>query len=131
MKEVLKFLTDSGVFYIATVDGDKPRVRPFGAICEFEGKLYITTNNQKKVFKQITKNPNIEISSMTPDGKWLRLSAEAVLDNRAIARRAMLDANPSIQGMYSENDGIMEVLYLKNSTATICSFTDEPKTYKF
>ncbi|MBQ9328750.1 MAG: pyridoxamine 5'-phosphate oxidase family protein [Solobacterium sp.] len=131
MKQALQFLADAGTFYLATVDGDQPRVRPFGAVAEFEDKLYIITNNQKDVFKQIQVNPKIEISGMTKDGKWIRLSAEAVRDERREARKAVLDANPGLRGMYNEDDGKIEVLYLKNASATICSFTEAPVSFTF
>lgn len=131
MKQVLQFLKDAGTFYIATSDGDQPRVRPFGAVCEFEGKLYIPTNNQKKVFAQMMKNPKIEICGMA-DGKWIRVEAEVVNDTRREARSAMLEEyGDGLKSMYSLDDGIFEVLYLKNATATICSFTAEPVVIKF
>ncbi len=131
MEKALQFLKDSGVFYIATIDGDQPRVRPFGAACEFEGRLYITTNNQKPVYRQIEKNPKVEISSMTKDGRWIRLSASLVRDDRYEARHAMFEANPSLRRMYDENDGKFEVLYLKDAEAVICSFTAAPETFRF
>ena len=130
MKETLEFLKKAGTFYLATMDGDQPRVRPFGAVCEFEGKLYLVTNNKKDVYKQIMANPKIEISAMA-DGKWIRLSGEAVQDPRREAKKAMLDANPGLRGMYNEDDGIVEVLYLRNATAVFCSFTDAPVTHTF
>lgn len=130
MKETLEFLKKAGTFYLATMDGDQPRVRPFGAVCEFEGKLYLITNNKKDVYKQIMANPKIEISGMA-DGKWIRLSGEAVQDPRREAKKAMLDANPGLRGMYNEDDGIVEVLYLRNATAVFCSFTDAPVTHTF
>ncbi len=136
MEKALKFLKDCGVFYLATVEDDQagaapsPRVRPFGAVCGFEGRLYIITNNQKKVFDQMQKNQKVEISGMA-GGKWIRLSGEAVRDTRREARVAMLEANPSLGGMYNADDGVMEVLYLKNAEASICSFTDAPETWTF
>ena len=130
MKETLEFLKKAGTFYLATMDGDQPRVRPFGAVCEFEGKPYLVTNNKKDVYKQIMANPKIEISGMA-DGKWIRLSGEAVQDPRREAKKAMLDANPGLRGMYNEDDGIVEVLYLRNATAVFCSFTDAPVTHTF
>ena len=130
MKETLEFLKKAGTFYLATMDGDQPRVRPFGAVCECEGKLYLVTNNKKDVYKQIMANPKIEISGMA-DGKWIRLSGEAVQDPRREAKKAMLDANPGLRGMYNEDDGIVEVLYLRNATAVFCSFTDAPVTHTF
>ena len=131
MKEVLQFLQDAGVFYIATMDGDQPRVRPFGAINEFEGKIYIITSNEKDVYKQMQKNPKVEISGMNKEGKWIRLSCEVVRDDRTEAKKSMLDANPSLRAMYSEEDGKMEVLYFKNAKAVICSFTEAPAAYQF
>ncbi len=128
MKEVLEFLKLCRVYYIATMDGDQPRVRPFGAQCGFEGRLYLTTSNQKAVYAQMKANPKIEISGMAPDGRWIRLTAEAVFDERREARQAMLEANPELGGLYSLDDGKFEVFYLQNATAVICSFTAPPVT---
>ncbi len=130
MEEVLNFLKESGTFYLATVEGDQPRVRPFGAVCGFEGKIYIVTNNQKKVYAQMMQNPKVEISGMV-GGKWIRIEAEAVRDDRREARVAMLEANPGLSRMYSADDGLVEVLYLKNATATVSSFTEAPVVYQF
>lgn len=130
MNEALQFLQKAGTFYLATVDGDQPRVRPFGAVCEFEGKLYIVTNNEKDCYKQMIANSKVEISGMA-DGKWIRLTAEAIRDDRREARVAMLEANKSLRNMYNENDGRVEVLYLKNATVSICSFTEAPVTFRF
>lgn len=130
MNEALQFLQKAGTFYLATVDGDQPRVRPFGAVCEFEGKLYIVTNNEKDCYKQMIANSKVEISGMA-DGKWIRLTAEAIRDDRREARVAMLEVNKSLRNMYNENDGRVEVLYLKNATVSICSFTEAPVTFRF
>ena len=130
MNEVYQFLKKCETYYLATIDGNKPRVRPFGTIDMFEGKLYIQTGKRKSVSKQIKENPNIEISGMS-GGKWIRVEAEAVLDERIEAQKHMLDEYPSLQGMYQPGDGNTEVFYLKNVTAQICSFTDEPKIFKF
>ena len=130
MEEILKYLRECQTFYIATMDGDQPRVRPFGAVAEFEGRLYFITNNQKNVFKQMSMNPKIEISGVNK-GTWIRLEAKAVVDSRREAREKMLSENPSLSRMYSVDDGIMEVLYLQNATATISSFTAAPKVIKF
>ncbi|SHO44285.1 pyridoxamine 5'-phosphate oxidase family protein [Anaerocolumna xylanovorans] len=130
MKEILEFLRECQTFYLATCEEGQPRVRPFGAVAEYKGKLYITTNNKKNVFKQLLANPKFEISGMDK-GKWIRLEGVAVHDNRLAAREEMLAQNPSLTGMYSADDGIMEVLYLKDAIATICSFTEEPKVIKF
>ena len=130
MKEAVEFLKKCGVFYLATVEGDQPRVRPFGALNVFEDKLYIITNNTKDVFQQMKVNPKVEISGMA-EGKWIRLTAEAVRDERFEARQAMLDANPSLRSMYNEEDEIMEVLYLTNAPGAICSFTEPPIPFSF
>ena len=130
MEKALKFLKECGTFYIATVEGDQPRVRPFGAVCAFEGKLYITTNSRKKVYDQMMKNPKVELSGMV-GGSWIRLAAEVVRDDRREARKAMLDDNPGLRNLYGEDDGILEVLYLKNASAEICSFTDAPQRWTF
>lgn len=130
MDEVFDFLKKCRVFYLATVDGNKPRVRPFGAINVFEGKLYIQTGKIKNVSKQMQLNPNIEICGFA-DGKWIRLEGKVVRDDRIEAKESMLDANPELKGMYSANDDNTEVLYLENAKATFCSFTELPKVVEF
>lgn len=130
MKEVYDFLKECNVFYIATIDGDRPRVRPFGALNIFEDKLYIQTGKIKNVSKQMKINPNIEITGFSK-GKWIRLEAEVVEDNRREAKVSMLDANPELKGMYSADDDNTEVLYLKNAKASINSFTEDPIFIEF
>ena len=131
MNEVVDYLKSCGTFYLATTDGDQPHVRPFGAVCEFEGKLYIVTNNRKKVYAQMADNAKIEICGMQK-GTWIRIEAEAAHDSRREARVAMMDANKaSLSSMYTVDDNLMEVLYLKNATATIYSFTAEPRIITF
>ena len=119
------------MFYLATTQGDQPHVRPFGALGIYEDKLYIQTGNIKKVFKQMKKDPKIEICAMDKDGTWIRIESTVVQDDRIEARQHMLDANPSIKSMYAANDGNCEVLYLKDATATFYSFTGAPKTVTF
>ena len=126
MEEVLNFLRDCGTYYLATVEWDQPRVRPFGTINIFEGKLYIQTGKSKKVSKQIQANPKVEISG-TLDWRGIRVSWEVVRDERVEAKKSMLDRYPELRGMYDENDHNTEVLYFKNATATIYSFTAEPR----
>lgn len=126
MEEVLNFLRDCGTYYLATVEWDQPRVRPFGTINIFEGKLYIQTGKSKKVSKQIQANPKVEISG-TLDWRWIRVSWELVRDERVEAKKSMLDRYPELRGMYDENDHNTEVLYFKNAMATIYSFTAEPR----
>ncbi|MCR5689549.1 MAG: NimC/NimA family protein [Clostridiales bacterium] len=131
MEEVYNYLKECGTFYIATVDGDRARVRPFGAIDIFEGKLYIQTGNVKPVFRQMMDKPGIEICAMGKNGSWIRISATAVRDDRYEARAHMLEANPGLKNMYAADDGNCEVLYLKDATATISSFTEAPKVINF
>lgn len=130
MQETYDFLKKCGVFYLATIDGDKPRVRPFGAINIFENKLYFQTGKIKNVSKQISKNNNIEISAFT-EGKWIRLEGKLISDDRLEAKENMLDNNPELKNMYKADDDNTEVLYIKDATATIYSFTDAPVVYKF
>lgn len=127
MNEVYDFLKKCGVFYLATVDGDKPRVRPFGAVNIFEDKLYIQTGKIKNVSRQMQKNPNVEICGFH-DGKWIRLEGKVVRDERREAKESMLNENPSLKSMYSVDDDNTEVLYFSDAKATIFSFTDAPKT---
>jgi len=130
MKEVYEFLKDCGVYYLATIDGDYPRVRPFGTAEIFEDHLYIETGKKKEVFKQIEKNNKVELCAFK-DGKWLRLSGELVVDDRVEAKKDMLDKNPELRSMYSEYDDNTVVLYFKNAKATISSFDGESKIIEF
>ena len=130
MQRVVDFLKEAGTYYLATIDGDRPRVRPFGTVNVFEGKLYIQTGKVKDVSKQIHANPKVEICAFK-DADWVRISGELVEDDRREARVSMLEAYPSLQGMYSADDGNTEVFYLKNATATFSSFTKAPETIEF
>ena len=130
MERAAKFLKDAGTYYLATVEGDQPRVRPFGTVNVFEGRLYIQTGKVKDVSKQLHTNPKAEICAFK-DGEWLRLAGEFVEDDRREARQSMLDAYPSLQGMYSADDGNTEVFYIKNATATYSSFTKAPEVVSF
>lgn len=130
MEKTCQFLKDAGVYYLSTVEGDQPRVRPFGTAHIFEGKLYIQTGKVKPVAKQILKNPKAEICAFK-DGTWLRLAGELVEDDRLEAKKAMLDAYPSLRGMYDENDGNTAVFYFQNATATFSSFSAAPEVHIF
>ena len=130
MKEVYEFLKKCETYYIATIDGDQPRVRPFGTVNIFENKLYIQTGKKKNVSKQIKKNPKIEICAKNGD-YWIRLQAIAVNDDRVEAKQDMLDKYPNLKNMYSATDNNCQVLYLKNAIATISSFKEESKVIKF
>lgn len=128
MQEILDFFRDCKTFYLATVENDQPRVRPFGAVCVYDGKFYIVTNNKKNCYRQMLANPKVELCGML-DGKWMRLEGEVAVDARRAAREAMLDVNPSLKRMYSADDGLMEVLYFTKGTAVLSSFTAAPVTY--
>ena len=130
MQEVYEFLKKCGTYYLATVEGDQPRVRPFGTIDLFEGKLYIQTGKVKSVSKQIQANPKVEICAFM-DGKWLRVAGKLVRDDRYEAKKHMLDAYPSLQAMYKPEDDNTEVLYFEEAEATFSSFTEAPKTIRF
>ena len=130
MQEIYEFLKKCGTYYLATVDGDQPRVRPFGTTNIFENKLYIQTGKKKSVSKQMKKNPKIEICGMNGD-QWIRIQAVAVEDDRVEAKTSMLDAYPNLKSMYSATDDNTQVLYLKNATATIYSFTSPPEIINF
>lgn len=130
MEEVYQFLKKCGSYYIATMDGDQPRVRPFGSLLIFENRLYFQTGKIKNVAKQLAKNPRVEICAMT-DGKWIRVEAIAVEDDRIEARQAMLDAHAQLKGMYAADDGNCEVLYLKDATATFSARGEKPRSVTF
>ena len=130
MKEVQQFLKDAGTYYLATVDGDLPKVRPFGTAEIYDNHLYIQTGKKKDVFKQIEKNPNVELCAYK-DGDWIRVSGKLVLDDRVEAKKDMLDKNPYLRNMYNENDDNTAVLYFESGKAIISSFTKEPKEIDF
>jgi uncharacterized pyridoxamine 5'-phosphate oxidase family protein len=130
MEEVFKFLKEAETYYLATVEGDQPRVRPFGTVDLFEGKLYIQTGKAKNVSKQIQANPKVELCAFK-NGEWVRVAGTLVRDDRREAKVHMLEAYPSLQGMYSPDDDNTEVLYFKDATATFASFTAAPKTVTF
>ena len=130
MQEVYEFLKQCGTYYLATVEGDQPRVRPFGTVAIFEGRLYIQTGKVKDVSKQIQQNPKVEICAFQ-NGTWLRLAGTLVRDDRAEAKAHVLDDFPNLKAMYSAEDDNTEVLYFENATATFSSFTSEPKTVQF
>ena len=130
MERVLKFLKEAETYYLATVDGDQPRVRPFGTAVIFEGKLYIQTGKSKDVSKQLHKNPKFEICAFK-GGDWIRIAGTLVEDDRREARQAVLDEYPQLQSLYSADDGNTEAFYIKDAVATISSFTKAPEIIKF
>jgi len=130
MKHVYDFLKHAETYYLATTEGDQPRVRPFGTIHLYEGKLYIQTGKVKPVSRQLMENPKAEICAFQ-DGKWLRVTCEVIEDDSAEARKSMLDAYPALRAMYNENDGNTQVFYLKNAVAVFSSFSEPPVTEEF
>ena len=130
MDRVIDFLKKSIVFYLATDDNGQPRVRPFGGVCAFENKLYIATDNKKNVFKQMLKNPRVEISAMY-DNRWIRIEALAISEDSTGAKKTILNQYEFMRKTYTENDGLFEVFYLKEGTATIYSYSGDPETILF
>jgi uncharacterized pyridoxamine 5'-phosphate oxidase family protein len=133
VREVYEFIKGCGNYYLATVEGDQPRVRPFGSLAIFEGKIYFQTGKVKNVSKQISVNPKVEICAYDNKGKWIRVQAVAVEDERREAKQFLLDAYPELKNMYSADDNNTQVLYLKDVSAGFYSFTDtgEPKVVEF
>jgi uncharacterized pyridoxamine 5'-phosphate oxidase family protein len=130
MQTVNDFLKKAGTYYIATTDGEQPRVRPFGTINLFEGKLYLQSGKKKDFAKQIAQNPKVEICAFDGD-TWLRLAATLVADDRAEAQESMLEAYPQLKGMYAVNDGNNVVFYLQEATAIFASFSGEAREVRF
>ena len=130
MERVLKFLKEADTYYLATVEGNQPRVRPFGTAVMFEGKIYIQTGKSKNVSKQLHINPKFEICAFK-GGEWIRIAGTLVEDDRREARQAVLDDYPQLQSMYSADDGNTEAFYIKDAVATISSFTKAPEIIKF
>ncbi|MCR5124252.1 MAG: pyridoxamine 5'-phosphate oxidase family protein [Treponema sp.] len=129
MDEIYEFIKKCGTYYLATVEDGQPRVRPFGTVNIFEGKLYIQTGRKKDVSKQIQKNPKVELCCFN-GSEWCRVAGELVDDNRIEPKKAMLESYPELKKMYSAEDENTQVLYLKNATATLSSFAAPPKVMK-
>lgn len=129
-KDVVDFIKKAGVYYLATMDGDQPRVRPFGTINLYNDKVYIQTGKVKEVSKQIAKNPKVEISAFV-DGEWIRLSGKLVNDDSVEAKKSMLDNYPDLKAMYDAEDDNTQVLYFEDAEATLLSFTKPPETVTF
>lgn len=130
MERICNFLKEVGVYYLATVEGDQPRVRPFGTAHIFEGKLYIQTGKVKSVSKQLAVNPKAEICAFK-DGAWIRVAGELIEDDRVEAKKSMLDAYENLRGMYDENDDNTQVLYFKSGVATFSSFGAPAEVIEF
>ena len=130
IEKVYQFLDEAKTYYLATVEGDQPRCRPFGTALLYDGKLYIQTGKVKAVSKQIAANPKVEICAFN-GGKWLRVAGELVNDDSRDVKVAMLEKMPMLKKMYSADDDNTQVLYFKNATATFCAFTEAPEVFKF
>ena len=130
IEKVYQFLDEAHTYYLATAEGDQPRVRAFGTALLYDGRLYIQTGKVKPVSHQIAANPKVEICAFN-GGKWLRVEGELVNDDDREVKVAMLEKMPSLKGMYSPDDGNMQMLYFKNATATFSSFTEAPETVTF
>lgn len=130
IEKVTQFLKEAQTYYLATVEGDQPRVRPFGTAHIFEGKLYIQTGKKKDVSRQLLANPKAEICAFK-GGEWIRIAGELVEDDRLEARQSLLDAYPSLQNMYAADDGNTQVFYFRNARATVSAFTHEPEEIDF
>lgn len=130
MERVCKFLKDAGVYYLATMDGERPRVRPFGTAHIYEGKLYIQTGKAKPVSRQIAQNPKVEICAFK-DGEWVRVAGELAEDDRREARVSMLEAYPQLKAMYDPDDGNTQVLYFAHAVATFSGFGKPDEIVEF
>ena len=130
MNNIVEELRKTGIFYVATIDGNQARVRPFSSVTEFEGNLYLCTNNQKEVYKQIMLNPQIEICGMGKGGTWIRITGTAIRDDRDVVRKAMLEDPTGPSNLYTVGDGIFEVLKIENPVCIKYSMTSEPEEIK-
>lgn len=130
MNKVVEMMKKSRVFYVATIDGNQPRVRPFSSVCEFENEAYLCSGNFKEFYKQIKNNPNVEITGMIDDVSWLRISATLSEDDRVEVQKAMLDDETGPKGLYQPGDGKFVTFKLANVKAFIHSFVAEPKEIK-
>ena len=129
LQMVCGFLKDCGTYYLATVDGEQARVRPFGTAELIDGKLCILTGKSKDVSKQIQKNPNVEICAYG-EGRWLRIAGKLIRDDSRDVKVKMLEAYPHLRANYNEDDDNMEVLYFEDATASFASFGGPARTFK-
>ena len=130
IEKVYQFLDEAGMYFLATKDGDQPRVRPFGTVLLMKDRLYIQTGKVKDVSKQIAADPKVEICAFK-DGTWLRVSGELENDDDYDVKVAMLDKMPDLKARYSADDDNMQMLYFKNAAATFSSFTAAPERVEF
>ncbi len=130
MNEILQFLTDNHIFYLATIDGSTPKVRPFGFVMAYKGKLCFCTNNFKDVYRQLKVNPEFEISSTSETMEWIRLKGEATFITNLDSKQAVLDAEPSLKKIYSIDDPTFEVFCADKVEATFYNMKGETRTVK-
>ena len=130
IEKVYQYLNEARTYYLATVEGDQPRVRPFGTALLYDGKLYIQTGKIKPVSAQLAANPKAEVCACK-GASWLRIAGELANYDRREVKELMLEKMPSLKAMYSADDDNMQMLYLKNATATFSSFTEAPETICF
>ena len=130
MKRVYDFIKGCGIYYLATVDGNEPKIRPFGTIDIFEDKLYIQTGKCKPIYRQLLDNPNVELCACK-DNRWIRVSGKLVPDDRREPKKHMLDEYPELRNMYSEDDDNTIVFYFEKGKAVISSFTEPPVEIEF
>lgn len=131
MDEVYKFLKALPTFYLATVEGDQPRVRPFGAIIQLEGRLWLVTSSKKPVCQQLVQNPKAELSGTDANGNWIRVQTTLLAEDNRAAKEQLLEAYPTLKAVYAPDDDHMTMLYFKDTTATFCSFTSQPRAVTF
>jgi uncharacterized pyridoxamine 5'-phosphate oxidase family protein len=131
MKEVIDFLSEAKVFFLATVENDQPRVRPMGLVMDFEGKLCFGTNNKKEMYKQLKANPKMEIAATLPDGKTLRISGPVSFNTKREAKVKALEIMPNLKSMYSPDDGIFEIFQFDHATAIFSDMAGKRKEIKF
>ncbi len=131
MQEVFDYLKECGIFYLATVDGDKPRIRPIGALMVYNDKLYIQTGKIKEMSKQMAANPDIEICACRNGSSWIRVRGRAISDDSVAAKKALLDLYPELRSIYDENDDNTEVLFIENVSAAFFEFGKETRIVKF
>ena len=118
MSKVNDFLTEAGVFFLATCDGDQPKLRPLGAHFEFDGKVMFGVGDFKDVYRQLAANPKTEIVAAKPDGHWLRYTGKAVFEDDPGYAEKALDAMPQLRGIYNEETGHkMMMFHLEEATA--------------
>ena len=132
MQEVFEFLKACGTYYLATLDGQQPRVRPFGSYAVHQGRLYIETAHYKPVAHQIDAHPLVEICAFDNQSRWVRIAARLVADESYEAKHAFLEQMPELRDLgYDETGNKMAIYYLTEAEATFSSYTDEPRTVRF